>query len=401
MEEISLGLQRALASWVNTRNMQPIVDKITPLIWTDINIVNAEGIIVASSKPYRIGKYHNAAHMLLESDMEQLIIEHTNDVPGVLHGVNFPISIDGTRVGMIGITGVPSEVQLIAKLVRELLQVHISQARKDQEKSHMDQLRYTFLFEWLFDHGAKVSRDFEERGRALGIQIQDPWVVSMLSLLDQPEHSDQQFESIQRHAQRILDDEGRHEQSICVGNNLFLLLDGKEPRTAKTRVQQIQQRLANTHGCMFPAGVGRSGTDRDSVRQSLQDAKIACRMSYRDPEHAVFSYDELDLELLVAMVPRREKQQLFDRVFGEFSQEELEQAMEMLRIYTKFNGSISQAAEALHIHKNSLQYRLNKLASRTGYVPQNIVQMSYLYILLLIYDNDLSQGQGTARRPAE
>ena len=144
MDQISPGLQSALASWVNTKNMQPIVDKITPLIWTDINIVNADSIIVASSKPYRIGKYHNAAHMLLDTDQDELIIEHTNDVPGVLHGVNYPMIINGARVGMIGITGVPSEVQLIARLVRELLQVSISQARKDQEKSYLDQERYMF-----------------------------------------------------------------------------------------------------------------------------------------------------------------------------------------------------------------------------------------------------------------
>lgn len=72
MDQISPGLQSALASWVNTKNMQPIVDKITPLIWTDINIVNADSIIVASSKPYRIGKYHNAAHMLLDTDQDEL-----------------------------------------------------------------------------------------------------------------------------------------------------------------------------------------------------------------------------------------------------------------------------------------------------------------------------------------
>ena len=155
MDQISPGLQSARASWVNTKNMQPIVDKITPLIWTDINIVNADSIIVASSKPYRIGKCHNAAHMLLDTDQDELIIEHTNDVPGALHGVNYPIIINGARVGMIGITGVPSEVQLIARLVRELLQVSISQARKDQEKSYLDQERYMFLFEWLFNQGTK------------------------------------------------------------------------------------------------------------------------------------------------------------------------------------------------------------------------------------------------------
>ena len=45
MDQISPGLQSALASWVNTKNMQPIVDKITPSIWTDINIVNADSTL--------------------------------------------------------------------------------------------------------------------------------------------------------------------------------------------------------------------------------------------------------------------------------------------------------------------------------------------------------------------
>lgn len=111
--------------------------------------------------------------MLLDTDQDELIIEHTNDVPGVLHGVNYPIIINGARVGMIGITGVPSEVQLIARLVRELLQVSISQARKDQEKSYLDQERYMFLFEWLFNQGTKDDHDFEEKGRALGIAVQE------------------------------------------------------------------------------------------------------------------------------------------------------------------------------------------------------------------------------------
>ena len=100
------------------------------------------------------------------------------------------------------------------------------------------------------------------------------------------------------------------------------------------------------------------------------------------------------------MVPQREKQQLLARVFGEFSPEELAQTMQMLRVYPQFNGSISQAAEALHIHKNSLQYRLNRLAQRTGYVPQNIAHMSYLYLLLLIYD-DFHSARQSKHLPGE
>ena len=389
MEADKSALRKVLASWINTRNMQPIVDKITPLIWTDINIVNADGIIVASSKLYRIGKYHNAAHMLVNGDEDVLIIEHTNDIPGVLHGVNFPICLDGVRVGMIGITGVPSEVQLIAKLVRELLQVYITQARKNQEKSQLEQLRNGFLYEWLFNPNAEDTPDFAERGLALGIRVHDAWSVCLFSLNGQGEQSSQAFESIERHVQRILDGEGNHEQSMRIGESLVVMLAEADTAVCRTRLQRLQGQLEEAYGARMPSGVGRSGTMPKQIRQSMRDAKVACRMSGRNAERPVYRYDELNLEILVDVLPHKEKQRLFQQTFGAFSQEELEQAMEMLRIYTRFNGSIYQTAEQMHIHKNSLQYRLNRLAAKTGYTPQNIAQMSYLYILLLIYDSEM------------
>lgn len=83
---------------------------------------------------------------------------------------------------MISIAGAPSEMQLIAHLVHELLQVS-----KDQEKSYIDQKRYMFLFEWLFNQGTKDDHDLEEKGCTLGIAVQGPWVVCTTSLFDQPD----------------------------------------------------------------------------------------------------------------------------------------------------------------------------------------------------------------------
>ena len=380
-----------LSTWINTRNMQPIVDKITPLIWTDINIVNAEGVIVASSRTYRIGKHHNGAHLLLEGGMDELIVEHTNDIPGVLHGVNFPITIENVRVGMIGITGVPAEVKLIAKLVRELLQIHIDQARKDQEKLQLEQLRSSFLYEWLFDAGAVAAPDFEERGRVLGIRVLNPWTVGIFFLRNQ---GLKRYDGIQSQVQRLLDDSGRGEMTLCIGDLLILLLGERSAQAAKQRMQRIQSLLESLGVGRLPAGVGRCALTRDGVRRSLQDARVACRVSRRDAARPVSCYDELGLELIVDSIPRSEKKRIFGRVFQDYTPEEIRQTMAMLKSYTRFSGSISRTAEELHIHKNSLQYRLRRLSERTGYVPQNIAHMSFLYALLLMYEGDAEEKSG-------
>ncbi len=382
-----------LSSWINTENMQPIVDKITPLIWTDINIVNAEGMIVASPKKHRIGKYHNAARMLLESEEDQLIIEHTNDVPGVLHGVNFPICIEGVRVGMIGITGKPSEVKLIAKLVRELLQFHITEARKDQKDSYLAQLRYHFLYEWLFDKSIVISRAFEERGKVLDIPIFQPWSVGVV-LVEELKEREPQTEMLLSCIQECLKEREGKILSICVGPEIILLFQEGETEKVLAAMRGIVGKLREEFPYSFQAGVGRGVTEAEQIRRSLQDAKIMCRLSGQTKENEICSMEERPMEMLLQLAPREEMVRLFWKAFHGYSEGELARTMEMLRLYARHNGSINKVSEQLGIHKNTLQYRLNRLAERTGYVPQQVSDMAYLYVLMKIYELEIERKDG-------
>lgn len=374
-----------LSAWINTQNMQPIVDQITPLIWTDINIVNADGVIVASSKKHRIGKYHNAAKMLLESDEDQLIIEHTNDVPGVLHGVNFPICIEGVRVGMIGITGKPSEVQLIAKLVRELLQFHIETARKSQEDSYLQRLRYQFLYEWLLDKNLVISREFEERGAALGIHIFRPWIVGVIGYPEgYYDETGNQMETAQSQIQQRLSQEELQSWIFCAGSEMIVLFQEQQTETVKSRMEELVKALREQTEIPFSAGIGSCITEPEKIGQSLHDARTMNRLSRKNG--TVCSAEAYPLEMFLKSIPEEETAEMFWKVFQGYSKEELSQTMEMLHVYAEHNGAISKVAQCLDIHKNTLQYRLNRLAEKTGYIPQHTADMSYLYLLLRIYE---------------
>ena len=374
-----------LSAWINTQNMQPIVDQITPLIWTDINIVNADGVIVASSKKHRIGKYHNAAKMLLESDEDQLIIEHTNDVPGVLHGVNFPICIEGVRVGMIGITGKPSEVRLIAKLVRELLQFHIETARKSQEDSYLQRLRYQFLYEWLLDKNLVISREFEERGAALGIHIFRPWIVGVIGYPEgYYDETGNQMETAQSQIQQRLNQEELQSWTFCAGSELIVLFQEQQTEAVKSRMEELVKALREQTEIPFSAGLGSCITEPERIGQSLHDARTMNRLSRKNG--TVCSAEAYPLEMFLKSIPEEETAGMFWKVFQGYSKEELSQTMEMLHVYAEHNGAISKVAQCLDIHKNTLQYRLNRLAEKTGYIPQHTADMSYLYLLLRIYE---------------
>ena len=92
------------------------------------------------------------------------------------------------------------------------------------------------------------------------------------------------------------------------------------------------------------------------------------------------------LEMFLKSIPEVETAQMFWKVFRGYSEEELSQTMEMLHVYAEYNGAISRVAQYLNIHNITIQYRRNRISVKTGYIPQHMADMSYLYLLLRIYE---------------
>jgi len=78
-------------------------------IHQDINIMDQDGVIFASTNPARCGKVHQGAVQLLGSELPSLMIWEDDPQKGVQRGINLPIVIGGKTVGVIGITGVPEK----------------------------------------------------------------------------------------------------------------------------------------------------------------------------------------------------------------------------------------------------------------------------------------------------
>lgn len=62
----------------------------------------------------------------------------------------------------------------------------------------------------------------------------------------------------------------------------------------------------------------------------------------------------------------------------------LKQLHAIMSLFAKHTGSLDACAKELFIHKNTLQYQLNKIKNLTGYDPRNYRDFSVLYIALLL-----------------
>ncbi len=131
-------------------------------------------------------------------------------------------------------------------------------------------------------------------------------------------------------------------------------------------------KLAENYQQLLSVGVGnRSGIFKQS--ESYHNARLAIKSLGTEDNFAV--YDELELEILLGCVTDTAKKKYLEKTTEKLGDEELN----LLRIYFEQDMSLKDTAEKLFLHKNTLQYQLNRIEKITGYNPRSFQDAVKLY----------------------
>jgi len=112
-------------------------------------------------------------------------------------------------------------------------------------------------------------------------------------------------------------------------------------------------------------GVGRAGTGAAAVAQSAADASVAVELAVESDSGRWQRYEDVDLPaLVVGHVPLERLGPQVGRITAAIdSRPGLRDALEA---YFEHDLDITLASQALHLHPNSLRYRLGRLAEALG-----------------------------------
>ena len=77
-------------------------------------------------------------------------------------------------------------------------------------------------------------------------------------------------------------------------------------------------------------------------------------------------YDDLMIELFVSEISENVMQEYLSKLFPGQNLEKMNTWMQLIDSYFTHEGSINAMAESLFMHKNTLQYKLKKMAEMTG-----------------------------------
>ena len=164
------------------------------------------------------------------------------------------------------------------------------------------------------------------------------------------------------------------------------------PRAEDARMMEyagaVKTRIETDAELTVCAGIDDAVGSYIHIRAAYQHAQKALRTCMRSPSRDIRLYDSINMEIFSGEIPDLIKLEYIRRIFRNCPLEEIESWIALLDTYYGFEGSITQAAQALFIHKNTLQYRLRQLHEKTGYDPRSI-RFSSLYYNAIHFYHDL------------
>ena len=162
---------------------------------------------------------------------------------------------------------------------------------------------------------------------------------------------------------------------IYIYPNEFIVLINEE-RYEKLKVIYMDT-LKKYKGSLI-GGVGRL-KNLYSTYKSYQEARIA--LKYSSKHNKVLTYiDDLDLELILENIDDEIKKQYMEKTLGMLDCEDIN----LLEAYYRNNMSLKQTSDELYIHKNTLQYRLERIYNKCNLNPRNFNDSVILYLAINI-----------------
>ena len=87
-----------------------VVNTIKDTCGQDINFIDKQGMIFASTNADRIGTFHAIGHKAAQTE-QTIEVFSDDDFPGTQKGINMPLYYHGSFLAVIGITGEPDQVR--------------------------------------------------------------------------------------------------------------------------------------------------------------------------------------------------------------------------------------------------------------------------------------------------
>ena len=373
---------------------QKIVNRTMKIIGHNINVMNAQGVILGSGDKYRIDTVHEGA-LLAISQNRDVAINH--DVASSLHGVkpglNLPLHYHGEIIGVIGITGQPESIKQFGELLKMTAEMIVEQATLQQQLQWQNRQKEEFILQ-LIKADTTSLPSLKQWALQLDINLDKPRVVAIIEIA--PNQQQHQHSETLKQIMYLLQNPDRDNLVAMTSLTQLVILkpaflDGKQwnPELENQRIDKLMQRIPANMQLNFTIALGHYFTDELSIAHSYCTAQETLVIGKKiHPNKSKYLYENYSIPILMADFRHHWRgDSLVAPYLKLVKVDKNQQLQKTLAAYITHLGNQKSCAESLFIHRNTLRYRLDKITQITGIELHQFQGLLSLYLGQLIHSS--------------
>jgi carbohydrate diacid regulator len=374
-------------SGVLTRELAAeIADETTRILGHNVLITDENAQVIGSGDVSRVGTIHEASVAVVKSGVAASHnAEEAAALVGVRPGITMPIVLDGAVIGTVGITGSPTQVVRLGRLVQRqteiLLRESLFQRTRLLRENRLTQLVRDIV---EFDPRIVDEQIIRATGTELGYDLGQQRVALVFEVQSGPES----YPSSVRAIGEVFDARTDIVAELAAGR--YVVLHHPSPDDAehlRSLARKAAALLRERHGVVVHVGIGESGPGVAALAASCTDAKDAVRLTGDSAGVEIREISYLRVRQLVdsasTVARTRFRRSQLDRLSRENDFPVLRQS---IVAWCECGFNLVTTAQRLAIHRNTVIYRLDKISRLTAREIREPAVAIALYLACLVGD---------------
>lgn len=378
---------------------QSIVEKTMNVVDYNINIMNENGVIIASGNKERIGTIHEGSIIALQRKSEFNVNENeSKKLHGVHQGINIVIEFRNKIVGVIGITGKPKEVLGYAKLIKMTAEMMIEQEHVMKELEWNNRIKEEMILALIYNKPDSVIL-LDEYIKKFKLQYNYPMNVFIIELNIEDSSASKDLDISSRIINML---EGAFKGSIsAVVNSKTIVLLHKCLRNNNKneeyieKVKKLNEKIKNEVGIDTRIATGKIYDKLLEIYKSFDIANETLQFGKKmHPRDNVYIFELLKYDMLFSQNSAKWKVNELRDTYELIAKNDKSRALrQTLKVIIEENGELNNVANKLFVHRNTLSYRLDKIYKLTDRNPRKYTDLFWLYSAIINFeiDNDKSE----------
>jgi carbohydrate diacid regulator len=360
---------------------QEIAGDTSAVIGFNVLITDAEGMVIGSGDSSRVGSFHEASvEVVRTQEAATHSASQAQRLRGVRPGVTLPLVTGGRAVGTVGITGTPAQVRRFGLLVKRQTEILLREsvmlrsrllAERAAEKLLADIAAYdpqVVEGDFLVFRAAELGFDLRLRRVAVAFEVTVPDVSAR-----RRGARTQDMALIRSELLRTVREVFADPQDIVAGTApgwigvLHRLPARGSTASLVADCRRVADVIAAQDGLAARVGIGEPAASVGGLHDSYQDACDALRLGAPADGSPVHLISDLRVHQVLAAVGQSARNRLLDLTAADLrAQPDWPVLRDTVTAWCESGFNLVRASAALHIHRNTVVYRMNKIEQITG-----------------------------------